>query len=305
MINNSYIKINAVESTTVEFKTSLFYRAGISSLSEEQMHVIVRTIASMMNQDGGTLYIGVNDGGYATHDVRSEFRYLTDFAPSRDYSYPENEDGYKRFIIDWVRKELNNFATTLLSFDFETFGGVTICKVGIRKSKVPVWYEGKELYVRADASTRKLLGNDITFFILQVDKADFQGAVTSDRAAFEKRLAAIKSTEKANGSLLVVYPNGDYIHGQKNVDVLLEVIRRAGVEAVRDLGLAGRSGRRGTPYVPFIGRDVYIDNPAAPTKTQRELDGYMVFTKYGRGDIVSKLTQISNGLGLGLHIEEF
>lgn len=46
-----------------EFKTSAFVHAN-KNAEEEQCVVLARVIASFMNTDGGTLYIGVNDKGY-------------------------------------------------------------------------------------------------------------------------------------------------------------------------------------------------------------------------------------------------
>lgn len=46
-----------------EFKTSAFIHAD-KNAGEEQYVVLARVIASFMNTDGGTLYIGVNDQGY-------------------------------------------------------------------------------------------------------------------------------------------------------------------------------------------------------------------------------------------------
>lgn len=46
-----------------EFKTSAFVHAD-KNAAEEQCVVLARVIASFMNTDGGTLYIGVNDQGY-------------------------------------------------------------------------------------------------------------------------------------------------------------------------------------------------------------------------------------------------
>ncbi len=303
--NNSYQKINAVEGLTIEFKTSLLFLARTSSLSEEQLDVITRTIASLMNQDGGTLYIGVDDAGYATNSVLDEFCYLNLFPPFQGYSYPSNQDGYKRFLLDWVGKNLGAFATSLLSMVFQKLGDVTICVVNVKKSKVPVWFKRTELYVRADASTRQLRGTDINAFFMQMDVDELRKALVGEEASFQQRLSNIKANEAPNHSILVVYPNGDYIHEKKNVDTMLEVIHRAGIEEVRALGLTGRAGKGNTPYVPFIGTEVYLDNLVNPTKTQRKLDGYMVFTKYGKGDIQTKLNQISQGLGLKLHVEEY
>lgn len=177
--------------------------------------------------------------------------------------------------------------------------------ITIKKSNSPVWFKGTTLYVRADASTRQLRGHDITDFIMQIDKNAFIIAQANDKTAFKKRVDEIKSAEPKTGKILVVYPDGDYLHGKSNRETLLGVIHRAGIKDVMSLGLTGRTGKGNTPYVPFIGEDIYIDNPSKSSKTQNELDGYMVLTKYSRGEIIAKLNQISNGLDLGLLIEVY
>ena len=53
------------EGVEKEFKTSAFIHAD-KNATEEQSHVLARVIASFMNTEGGTLYIGVNDKGYLT-----------------------------------------------------------------------------------------------------------------------------------------------------------------------------------------------------------------------------------------------
>ena len=53
------------EGVEKEFKTSAFIHAD-KNATEEQSLVLARVIASCMNTEGGTLYIGVNDKGYLT-----------------------------------------------------------------------------------------------------------------------------------------------------------------------------------------------------------------------------------------------
>lgn len=111
-------------------------------------------------------------------------------------------------------------------------------------------------------------------------------------------------TEKKN-SLLVVYPNGDFIHEKKIVDTMVELIKREGIENVKKLNLTGREGRLNTPCVPFISDTEYFDDPDKKNRTQRLVDGYYVFKKYSAGEVALKLLAISNGLHLHLHIEEY
>ena len=217
-----------------------------------------------------------------------------------------NHDGYKRFICDWVSLRLGNFAASLLSFDFPVYGSVEVCKINVKKSNAPVWFKGTELLVRTDASTRQLRGNDITSFMLNVDKSVFVNAQKASQDASDKLIADIKANKTSPyGTLLVVYPDGSFIHETSNTAAMLKVIHKAGIDNVINLSLAGRSGRGGTPYVPFIGKEVYLTGPDKSTKSQRELDGYMVFTKYSAGEVLNKVMEISSGLGLGLHVEVY
>ena len=302
MITYPTLRVDAHESTTVEFKTSLVYRAGSSEIDEEQMDVITRTIASMMNMLGGTLYLGVNDKGFASNSVTVEFNYLNAIPRFPKYYYSANHDGYKRFILDWISKNLGSFATTLVSFEFLAYQDITVCRIDIKKSKVPVWFKQTALYVRADSSTRQLRGNDITSFIMQMDKDDFVKATADDTAKFQKRLAEIKKQEAPSNRLMVVYPNGDYIHEKYNYATMMEVIRRAGVVDVMNLSITGHQGKGTTPYVPLVSTAPYKDKTG---RTQHELDGYLVLTKISTGQMISSLTQISNGLGLNLYIEVY
>ena len=295
-------RVNAQESTTVEFKSSLVFRAGTSLASEEQMDVITRTIASMMNKEGGSLYIGVNDSGFATNDIYGELQYLNAIPPFPGNHYTTNIDGYKRFILDWIVKNLGSFAATLVSFEMLRYIDIAVCRIDIEKSKVPVWFKQTSLYVRADASSRQLRGSDITYFIMQLDKADLVKAAATENDSFQKRLAEIKQKEKPSNRLLVVYPNGEFIHEKSSKATMMEVIRKAGVEEVKNLAIAGHSGKGQTPYVPFVSTTEYFDNSG---KTQEQLGSYWILTKLGTGEMISRLAQISNGLGLNLHIETY
>ena len=93
---------------------------------------------------------------------------------------------------------------------------------------------------------------------------------------------------------------GDYIHEKYNYATMMEVIRRAGVVDVMNLSITGHQGKGTTPYVPLVSTVPYKDKTG---RTQHELDGYLVLTKIGTGQMISSLTQISNGLGLNLYIE--
>lgn len=294
------------ENTSAEFKTSLFFRAGCSEPGIEQIEIIVRTLAAFMNSEGGCLYMGWNDSGKASASIDEEYKYMNQFPAFPNNVYNENEDGYKRFIQDWVAKCLGNgnYAVSLLSFEFSYESYMKLCKISVKKSSMPIWFDRRYLWVRCDGSTRRLLGDDITRYILGI--TDLKMEENSNMEEHIKR--AKEQIEKAGNKgkskrILVVYPNGDYIYDTSSSQhTMIEVIRRAGIQNVIALNLVGRAGKGETPYVPFISKYEYRDNHGS---TQKELEGYYILTKYSLGDLRTKTRDISEGLGLGLHIEEY
>ena len=288
------------ESRSVEFKTSLFYTAGNEKSGEDQIGVIVRTLAAFMNSEGGALYIGLDDKGTPSADITAEFKFMNHYPAYQNSVYGFGEDGYKRFIQDWVAKWLGNYAVSLLTFEFFNEGIIKVCKITAAKSFMPIWLNREDLYVRCDASTRRLKGDDVTRFYM---------GLANIKVAEESNMPELVSKAKSNivpsakvQRILVVYPNGDYVYEKSGKATMVEVIRRAGIHNVIGLDMAGRKGNKNTPYVPFIGKEEYRDN-SGPTQT---VEGeYFIFSKYSTGDLIEKLNQISLGLGLGLHIEKY
>lgn len=288
------------ENRAVEFKTSLFYTAGNEKSGEDQIGVIVRTLAAFMNSEGGALYIGLDDKGTPSADITAEFKFMNYYPAYQNSVYSFGEDGYKRFIQEWVLRWLGIDAVKLLTFEFFNEGIIKVCKITAAKSVIPIWFNRVDLYVRCDASTRRLREDDVTRFYLWF--ANINVAEDSNMSELVSRAKSnIVPSAKAQ-SILVVYPNGDYVYEKSGKATMVEVIRRAGIHNVIALDLAGRKGNKKSPYVPFIGKEEYRDN-SGPTQT---VEGeYFIFSKYSTEDLIDKLNHISLGLGLGLHIEKY
>lgn len=156
----------------------------------------------------------------------------------------------------------------------------------------------------------------------QVDSNDIKESVDNDKVTFEKRIEEIRHQETGKKpSLLVIFPDGTFIHEKTAVGSFWKVIHRIGIENVRDLGIAARGGERGTtPRVPLIGKKIYNDTHKIFTElsgqfengtrlgdnsTQIYVDGYCVFVKYSIAELESLLNRISRELGLNLHIEHY
>ena len=294
------IERNIRENKSVEFKTSLFYTAGEEKSGVDQIGVIVRTLAAFMNSEGGVLYIGLNDNGIPSADIVAEYRLMNHYPAYMNAAYSLNEDGYKRFVQDWVAKWLGNYAVSLLEFEFSNEGVIKVCKISVAKSYMPVWFNREDLYVRCDASTRRLKGDDVTRFYMGATNLKVAEVSNMPELVSKAKGHIVPSAKMQR--ILVVYPNGDYVYEKSGKATMVEVIRRAGIQNVIGLDLAGRKGNKNTPYVPFISKVEYRDNSGA---TQTMEGDYFIFSKYSTGDLIEKLNQISLGLGLGLHIEKY
>lgn len=312
-------RIKERESSDLEFKSSLFFQSGILTPGAGQVErTIMKVIASFMNQEGGTLYIGVHDHGYPVKSIEDEYCYLNLFPAFEDTTYPQNQDGYSRFIMDWIARTLTNYACSLVKIFFDTIDGFTVCRIEVKKSRTPVWHNGVNLYVRTDSSSRQLKGNDIFSFIRQIDPEEIKQNINdeAEKARLRKEEILTKETSRMD-SLLVIFPDGTFIHEPKTVRTFWRALHVIGLTEVKDLEIAGRQGKGATPYIPLVGTMVYDDkqktlkalndgnyiNGQRLGNTQVYLDGYCVFVKYENSHFQQILEQVSRELGLKLDIE--
>ena len=155
-----------IEDMHHEFKSSIAFPAGDTKEDmEQQLSVLMHSIAGFMNKEGGTLYIGVNDSGEPYKDVSEEYQYLND--DSKDsYTYKANADHYILKLINKIHKDLGGYAASLANIRLEKANGVTYAAIDVSKADSVVWYQNTELYVRCGNSTRRMVGDNITKFIL-------------------------------------------------------------------------------------------------------------------------------------------
>ncbi|HSI70738.1 MAG TPA: ATP-binding protein, partial [Gillisia sp.] len=99
-----------------EFKSSIVFPAGgISADIDEQLLIIAKTIAGFLNQEGGEIFLGVNDSGEVI-GIDHEFKFLN--SSERDnFPYQENKDGYENKIRTAVKYFLGNTANSNLNFE--------------------------------------------------------------------------------------------------------------------------------------------------------------------------------------------
>lgn len=136
------------ESDGLEFKSSLRWDYDKGAVNKELQAVIARTIAGMLNSNGGILLIGVADDG----TVLGIEKDLTGLRK-------QDIDGFQLLLTNTVITYLGIEYTAYLRIRFEQIDKRTVCVLLIQKSGTPVYFSGEnapEFWVRAGSSTRQL-----------------------------------------------------------------------------------------------------------------------------------------------------
>lgn len=169
------------ESHTVEFKTSIVFVPGKSEPSiNEQLAIIVKSIAAFLNADGGTLYIGVNDNGVPV-GMEADYAYLNEGYDDFNGSYKNTTDSYELKIRNAVCNCLGVRASLNLEFEFPAQYAGTVCVIHIKPLKRPVFYKDVFLYVRTGNQKKLLRNDDILFFIHSQHKLEIQDVIEQDQ----------------------------------------------------------------------------------------------------------------------------
>ncbi len=143
-------QIKQGESAELEFKSSARWDLHQNKMNREMEHVVVKTVAAFLNsRDGGTLLIGIDDGGMPiglAHDYQTLKR--------------QNRDGFEVFLMNLLLTAFGKDVTALLRIDFHKFGEHDVCRVSTKPSGKPVYVKegnaGEQLYIRTGNATHQL-----------------------------------------------------------------------------------------------------------------------------------------------------
>ena len=173
--------IESGENHMIEFKTDALWSANYTSEDiknhrpqTKELHlygkvtskiIIAKTLSAFLNSDGGNLLIGYKEGKNGQADevvgIEPELQKLKD--PSLD--------GYRRMLIELVKEyfpaaifnQFNNY----FRITFDQMDEKTICRIDVRKSDKRVFLKIQRkdyFFIRVDASTRELIGEEIIDF---------------------------------------------------------------------------------------------------------------------------------------------
>jgi len=123
-------------------------------------HDIVKTVAGMLNDQGGTVLIGVNEGGDPV-------------GLSRNYVYvsPSNIDGFVNWLQKLLERDLGHAGATRLNIRITRVRGHDICRIDVPSSSRPIWVMNKDgtnvLYRRTDNATLEVPVAELQSFVDQ------------------------------------------------------------------------------------------------------------------------------------------
>lgn len=139
------------ESGRLEFKQTA--RVNLSTKQRDKVIelMVVKSVAGFMNAEGGTVLIGVTDGG-EVFGIEKDMKTLGD---------KQNRDGFELWLTRLLDNMLGPTAAVQVSFSYEDFPEGTVCRIDVSPGKKPTFVRsGKgddaDLYVRLSNSTRRL-----------------------------------------------------------------------------------------------------------------------------------------------------
>ena len=149
--------IKGGENNEVEFKVSIRYGYDNGGKQVPIEHIIAKAIASFMNSEGGTLFIGVDNKGEIAGIEN-------DYVAVRH----KNKDGFllklDQIISQYVGREFHQYTNVKIV----QIKGKDICVIDVSKSKIAVFLKNdgrEELYIRASASSQPMNPREINGYI--------------------------------------------------------------------------------------------------------------------------------------------
>ena len=148
------------ESRVVEYKQTARWNVREQRRDKTMEQVVVKTVAGMLNDRGGTLLIGVTDNG---EPVGLE----DDYAQVN----PPNADVYVNWLDTLFEHNLGHAGAHRLTIRIDQIDHRDICRIDVPASSRPIWVKSKDgsdiLYQRRNNSTRQVPPTEIELFITE------------------------------------------------------------------------------------------------------------------------------------------
>ncbi len=140
--------LTAGESPILEYKSTLRWDLRKETVNTTLQKVVAKTVAGLMNFEGGTLLIGVADDG-SVLGIDKDLQTLK----------RGDRDGFEQALLNTLHEYLGPEFIQHIRVSFEEHETHTVCIVQVEPSPKPVYLTDKgsvEFYVRAGNTTRPL-----------------------------------------------------------------------------------------------------------------------------------------------------
>jgi hypothetical protein len=151
------------ESQTVEFKSTARWSVRAKQADRKLEHVIVKTVCALLNAEGGTLLIGVDDAGNVL-GLDADWRTL---------GSKGNRDGYELWLRQLLDTNLSRQTAGVVRIRYEIVGGQDACVVSVAASGRPVFAKPdggqrpEEFWVRIGNASKQFHGDDMVDYQTQ------------------------------------------------------------------------------------------------------------------------------------------
>jgi hypothetical protein len=154
--------IEAGESQTLEFKSTARWNIHMRQHDPRMEHSVVKTVCGLLNAEGGSLLIGVNDEGKLL-GLDDDLGTLGSNA---------NADGYELFLRQLLDTNLSVITAATVRIRFHRVEACLICQVVVAPSGKPVFAKpskggvgnGSEFWVRIGNATKQMHGDDMVHY---------------------------------------------------------------------------------------------------------------------------------------------
>jgi hypothetical protein len=137
------------ESNTLEFKSSARWDFKQNKQNKAMEDVVVKTVAALLNTDGGNLLIGVDDD-------RNLIGLAQDY---KLFGKKDSRDAYENFLTTLLLNNFGKDTSALISISIHALDSKDVARVNVKHAPKPVFVKegaGEHLYIRAGNSTRLL-----------------------------------------------------------------------------------------------------------------------------------------------------
>lgn len=166
---NSLPVLDVEENETLELKASIVFppdTKGVANI-DKQLYNILKEITAFMNTNGGALLIGIHDKSKKVIGIEGDYEHLNDGEDEYAGTYKKDIDGYELKIRNTMDKLCPSVASSLTKIEFPKIDGHVYCKVTVSSARRPIFLSGTQLWVRQGNRLKKLVGDEITFFITE------------------------------------------------------------------------------------------------------------------------------------------